>query len=169
MKRLLKSIGIIAAVTAALSGCVSKPKIPEKWYEKTLEYYSEGFSDNWKNETTDLYVAEEMKDPDNKYGYLLKDLDGDGADELLIGVIDDSDVTKFIDVFIWHSDVGAFRIFHSGDDFYLYLCDDNILREDSWYGSKTTKTRYLKYQPENNSFLVVNEGSDPRKCELTAF
>jgi len=168
MKRLFTKVILAAALAAVLSGCSGKPKVPEDWYKETLQYYTDGFADNWANEISDLYVADEMKDSSNKFGYLLKDLDGDGTNEVLIGYMDDAGETRFIDLFIWHSDKGAFRIFHCGDDYYMYLCEDNIIRMDSWYGS-ATKTEYLKYKPENNSFLKISEASNPQKCELTAF
>ena len=169
MKKITKLIAFTAAAILTVSSCGdNRPKIPEDWYKQSLQYYSDGLSNGWKNETTQLYVADEMKDPNNKYGYLLKDLDGDGSAELLIGVIDDSPETKFIDLFIWHTDVGAFRIFHSGDDYYMYLCENNIIRMDSWHGS-TPEIRYMKFNRENNSFTVLDETATPQKCELTPF
>jgi hypothetical protein len=168
MKKIIVCIFLFAAMALALTGCDNKPKIPEEWYKETLKYYSEGFADGWKAEKDTLFVADEMKDTNNRFGYLLKDLDGDGADEVLIGFMDDENETRFIDVFVWHSDIGAFRILHAGDGYYIYLCENNILRVDKWYGSKTL-TDYMKYQPGNNSFLKVNETAAPLKCGLTAF
>lgn len=168
MKKSIKFAALGAAAVMTLTSCGTNEKIPEDWYKETLKYYTDGFSDGWSTERSGLEVADEMKDPANKYGYLLKDLDGDGTVEVLIGVLDDSPETKFIDLYIWHSDIGAFRIFHSGDDYYMYLCENNIIRMDSWHGS-TPEIRYMKFNPENNSFTVLNETATPQKCELTAF
>ena len=164
MKRLIG----FSLLTLFLTGCVFRPKAPDDWYKETLQYYSEGFSGGWKNERSDLYIGDEMKDEKNKFGYLLKDLDGDGTKELLIGCMDDAAETRFTDIFIYHSDYGAFRIIHAGDGYYLYLCEDNIVREDSWYGSQT-KTSYMKYLPKNNSFLIIDKEASPKKFTLTEF
>ena len=147
-----------------LAGCSGK-RAPKDWYKETLNYYREGFASEWKNERADLFVCEEMKDSDYKFGYLLRDLDGDGTDELLIG-FNDGDVTKFTEVYIWHSRLGSFRIMASGGGYYVYLCDGDILREDYWYGSQT-KTRYLEFDSDNDSFRVVNGGGMPKMLELT--
>lgn len=117
------------------AGCVVR-HIPKDWYRETIEFYEEGLASGWANEKQNLPINDEQKDPNNKFGYLLRDLDGDGADELLIGLIDDSEETKFTDIYIWHSDIGSFRIMSAGEGYYMYLCPDNVIREDSWYGSK---------------------------------
>lgn len=167
MKNIIKITAAVAMITAVLTGCAGQ-KIPDNWYNKTLDYYSEGLSNNWANERDDLDVSEEMKDSSNKFGYYLKDLDGDGTDELLIGIIDDLDETRFIDLYIWHSDIGSFRILHAGDDYYIYLCENNIIRMDSWHGS-TPEIRYFKYDSGNNSFHVLDTESKTLKVELTPF
>ncbi|MBP5311206.1 MAG: hypothetical protein ILN61_00905 [Lachnospiraceae bacterium] len=164
-----KKISLIMICTCLilLSSCGSY-YIPPDWYDETLAYYEEGFKSGWKNEKEDLYISDELKDESIEFGYLLKDLDGDKADELLIGIIDDSDETKFTDIYIWHRDIGAFRIMSAGEGYYMYLCDSDIIREDSWYGSQT-KTNYMRYDSKDNSFLIVDGGSKPKKVELTRF
>lgn len=167
----IKKSGLVLALmisVMSLNAC-GKTRIPDKWYDATLDYYKEGFETGWKNEEPSLYISDEMKDKKNHFGYLLKDLDGDGADELLIGIIDDSTETKFTDVYIWHRDVGAFRILNGGEGYYIYLCG-GVVRVDSWYGSET-KTEYMKYDSENNSFLHItsDEPVHPGKYELTPF
>ena len=161
MKKLLSVI--LACVL--LTGC-GYPA-PKDWYKETLEYYAAGFNSDWKNERPDLFVCDEMKDKQYKFGYLLTDLDNDGTVELLIGFNEDG-VTKFTDLYIWHSDKGSFRIVGSGGGYYMYLCDDNIIREDYWYGSNT-KTNYYKYISKDNALLNVDSGSNPHECELTYF
>ncbi|MBR3269424.1 MAG: membrane lipoprotein lipid attachment site-containing protein [Oscillospiraceae bacterium] len=174
MKRNMKRMILLAVLSLAVTGCGQKktkerrPKIPADWYRETLQYYREGFDGGWKNERSDLNVSDEMKDGNNKFGYLLQDLDGDGASEVLIGLMDDSAETKIIDVFIWHSDRGAFRILHGGEGYYIYLCEQNVLRMDSWRGA-ATDTKYMKYDSKNNSFTELSEEAVPQKLELTAF
>jgi len=161
MKRILSLV--LACIF--LTGCGHFA--PKDWYKDTLKYYEEGFGSDWKTERSDLRVCDEMKDKKYKFGYLIIDLDNDGTDELLLGFNEDG-VTKFTDLYIWHSDIGAFRIVSSGYEYYMYLCDDNIIREDSWYGSNT-KTRYYKFISKDNALLNVDSGSLPRECELTYF
>ena len=50
----------------------------------------------------------------------------------------------------------------------MYLCDSNVIRVDSWYGSET-QTEYMTYNAEGDSFLVVDGGSMPQKVTLTPF
>lgn len=166
MKKII-SIIAVSSFIISLMAC-GRYFIPQDWYDQTLAYYEEGFGSGWKNERDDLRITDEMKDESIEFGYMLKDLDGDGADELLIGIIDDSDETKFTDIYIWHRDIGAFRIMSGGEGYYMYLCDSDIIREDSWYGS-ATKTQYMRYDSKDNSFLIVDGGSKPEKCELTSF
>ncbi len=149
------------------TGCVVR-HIPKDWYKETIEFYEEGFASGWANEKENLQINDEQKDPNNRFGYLLRDLDGDGADELLIGLIDDSEETKFTDIYIWHSDIGSFRIISAGEGYYVYLCPDNVIREDSWYGSKT-KINYMTYVSKDNAFLHVEAGGKPEKFELIPF
>ena len=113
MKKIISIIAVSSFIISLLA-CGSY-LIPQDWYDQTLAYYEEGFSSGWKNERDDLRITDEMKDESIEFGYMLKDLDGDGADELLIGIIDDSDETRFTDIYIWHRDIGAFRIMSGGE------------------------------------------------------
>ena len=164
---IILSATVAGFVAMLFCGCSLKT-VPDGWYKETLEYYSTGFESGWANEDPKLHISEEMKGPDNHFGYLLRDLDGDGADELLIGIIDDSEETRFTDLYIWHRDFGAFRSLNCGDGYYMYLDDDNVIRMDSWYGS-ATKTEYMIYDSDDNSFLIVDGGGKPGKYELTEF
>ncbi len=165
MKRNAVKLASLCLSVFILGGCSN---IPKDWYDATVDYYREGFSSGWANEDPKLYITDEMKDPDNKFGYLLRDLNGDGAYELLIGIIDDSEETKFTDLYIWHSDFGAFRSLNCGEGYYMYLCDGDVIRMDSWYGSQT-KIDYMEYNPEGDSFIIVDGGSNPGHFELTEF
>ena len=46
--------------------------VPDNWYEETLKYYNEGYSGDFANERSDLPFSDEMKDKNNKFGYLLR-------------------------------------------------------------------------------------------------
>ena len=97
-------------------------------------------------------------------------LDGDGIDELLIGLIDDGNVTKFTNVVVRHSDLGDYCLLSGTNGYYIYLCGSNVLRVDSWYGSQT-EMRYMQFNSKNNAFTVIDgEGKFlPMKWELTEF
>lgn len=143
---------------------------PKDWYNTAIDYYKEGYDTNWANERGDMNVSEEMKDENNKFGYLIRDLDGDGVEELLIGIIDDKPETRFTDLYIWHFDFGARRTFNAGSGYYMYLCEDNIIRYDSWRGKNTADIQYMKYNGEDNSMSVPENLSPeptPQKIELT--
>ena len=170
MKKKLVRLVLAGVMALTMSGCgmLGGSKLPKDWYKESIEYYREGFSSNWANEREDLFISDEMKDPENKFGYLLRDLNGDGVDELLIGIIDDSEETKFTDLYICHSDFGAFRSLNCGEGYYMYLCDEDVIKMDSWYGSQT-KVDYMVYDPEGDAFLIVDGGSKPGHFELTEF
>ena len=145
-------------------------KVPPKdWYDETIKYYKEGYATNWANERGDLPFSEEMKDEKNTFGYLIRDLDGDGVEELMIGLIDDKPETRFTEIYIWHFDMGARRTWSTGDGHYMYLCEDNIVRCDSWKGSEVSE--YMKYNGENNAmtYVQVSPEPTPQKIELTPF
>ena len=103
MKKVFKTVAASLIAATLVTGC-GGTYVPDGWYNQTLKYYKEGFETGWKNEDPDLYICEEMKDKKNNFGYLIKDLDGDGGEELLIGMNEGSGPTKFTDVYIWHKD-----------------------------------------------------------------
>lgn len=142
--------------------------VPDEWWSETIKYYTDGYTNDWANERSDLPVSDEMKNKDNKFGYLLRDLDGDGTEELLIGYADDEKETRFTELYIWHTDFGARRTFQCGDGYYMYLCEDNIIREDSWRGSET-EMRFMKFDGESNAMTIIEKQGTPQKVELTPF
>ena len=164
-KKSVKVFALLMAMTFILTGCGGK-KAPDEWYAELLQYYKDGFADEWKHEKDDFVILDDMKDPKNKFGYLMKDLDGDGNDELLIGIIDDSKETKFTDICIWHWDFGANRSMFTGDGYYYYICDNGLIKEECWRGSET-EIRYMKYDGAENSFPIVDTEGTPAKFELT--
>ena len=174
MKRALSTVLVVVMLLSAvplLSGCVHRPK---NWYKEVLDYYSEGVQTGWTNEKTSLnvYPSGDMKkkDPSKKFGYLLVDLDKDGVDELLIGFNDGSTATKFTDVIVYHSDLGPYKLLGGDDGYYIYLCSNNVLAVDSWYGSQTNRD-FMTWDSKTNSFPHVDgEGKYlPKKWDLKEF
>ena len=160
-----KLIMLCTGAMLLLTGCEKDPD----WHKDVLEYYRTGFSTGWRNETGKWNISDEMKSKSYTYGYLLRDLDGDGVKEFLVGIIDDAPETRFTDLYILHRDFGATRCFTTGGEgYYYYICAGDLIRNDSWYGSKT-KTEYMKYDSDNNSFPVVDVSALPEKFELTPF
>lgn len=165
-KTLMKAVAILILLPV-VTGISSCSKGPKDWYNATLEYYTEGFSSGWANEEDDMSISDEMKDPGNTFGYLLTDLNGDGIDELLIGLVEESGFTKFTDIIIWHTDLGAYRVISCGNGDYCYLCNDNVIMQDSWPGTENT-TDYMRF--DNNVFTILDEGQYyPKHVELTVF
>ena len=174
MKRALSTVLVVIMLVSALpllSGCVIKPK---NWYKEVLAYYTEGVNTGWTNENTSLnvYPSKDMKkkDPNKKFGYLLVDLDKDGVKELLIGFNDGSNATKFTDVIVYHSDLGPYKLLGGDEGYYIYLCANNVLANDSWYGVET-KRDFMVWESKSNSFPYVDgEGKYlPKKWDLTEF
>lgn len=168
MKRTALLAMPVLIIAMLVSGCTSGSKAPKDWYEETINYYKNGINTNWSGDTMKVHLSDDIKNTSNDLGYLLIDLDEDGSDELMIGMNDGSAETKFLDVYVWHSDLGAFQILTGGDGYYIYLCGNNVIRMDTWYGSET-KTEFMKFDSSNNAFLIVDEQGFPRKVELTPF
>jgi len=160
-------VTMLLSVVFGSAGCKNPNK---EWYKGALEYYGNGIKNGFGEELSNLHVAKDLKKPENKCGYLLRDLDGDGIDELLIGLIDDGIETKFTSVVVRHSDLGPYCLLSGGDGYYIYLCSNNVLRVDSWYGS-ATKKEYMQFDHKSNAFTIIDgEGKYlPMKWELTAF
>lgn len=173
MKRILSTVLsaiLLALMIPGLTGCKAKPK---DWYKETLDYYTEGVKTNWANEDKSLRlnISQDLKDYSKNRGYLLTDLDGDGVDELLIGFTDNSTSTKFTDVIVWHSDLGASKLLGGAEGYYIGLCANNVLSVDSEYGSQRERT-FMKWNSKKNAFDVISDGEGkylPMKWELTPF
>ena len=147
--------------------------VPDKWYEETVNYYTEGAASNWANERSDLTFGRVVKEKD--CGYLLYDLDGDGDDEMLVGY-QEGDITRFVSLYIWHTDFGAFRMYDSSNadpedeaEHCMFLCDGNIIRDDS-YKEYEGKERYMMFNGEENCMTLLDAtAAAPQKWELTPF
>ena len=167
MKKVITKVlaaALLLSVCIGTAGCGKKQK--NEWYKGALEYYGEGIRNGFTENDRQLNVAEDLRDKSKKCGYLLKDLDGDGVDELLLGLIENGIDTKFTSVVVRHRDFGAYCLLSAGGGNYIYLCADNVLRMDSYRGSE-----YMTWSPKTNSVSKVDgEGKYlPLKWELTAF
>lgn len=162
------SVVLLASVVFVSAGCMTKAK--KEWYKEALEYYRDGIKNGFKDELNKLIAPDELKDGKHRIGYLLRDLDGDKVDELLIGIIDDENRTKFTNVVVRHGDLGPYCLISGTNGYYTYLCADNVLMTESWYGSKTEKT-YKRWDSKKNAFTIIEgEGKYlPMKWELTEF
>lgn len=170
MKKLAASVLSVMLLMTVVFGFTGCKKAKKDWYKNCLEYYRDGIKNGFTKSYGNLHVPEELKDKNNRIGYLLRDLDGDGIEELLIGLIDDGTDTKFTNVIVRHSDLGDYNLLAGSGGYYIYLCSQNVLRVDSWYGSKT-KMEYMKFDSKSNAFTIVEgEGKYlPLKWELTEF
>jgi len=194
MKKLVILTLLMVTVCA---GCGNKNKVPKEWYKDSIAYFETAVNNGWDNADPEKYNVkesvrssayvvgadgqkrtsavtigpEEYRDSSNKFGYLLKDLDGDGAQELLVGLINDAPQTQFLDLCVWNSDFGATHVMSCGDGNYMYLCDNGMLIKESSFGG-TTRIEAMKYSSENNSFAVIENGggiSTAGKFNLTPF
>ena len=158
---------LMVLMVPGLTGC---KKAPNEWYRETLEYYRSGVNNGFSTSYRNLHVSEELKDKNNKIGYLLIDLDKDGTDELLIGLIDDGPDTKFTSVIVAHSDLGPYCLLSGSKDAHIYLCADNVLMMESVSGL-TKELKYMKWNSKSNAFDNVDgEGKYlGKKWNLTAF
>ena len=170
MKRTLATVLTVAFLLALVPGITGCKIIPKKWYEPTLSYYSDGIKNGFTEEYGNLLVPSDLKDSSVKKGYLLADLDNDGVDELLIGLIDDEDCTKFTNVIVFHTDLGPYSLLTGSSTNYIYLCYDNVIEMDG-AGERYNEPTFMKWNHKDNSFTVIDgEGKFlPMKWDLTPF
>ena len=170
MKKATAAVLLAALLVMMVPGITGCKKAPNEWYKDTLEYYKNGVNNGFTTTYRSLPVSEELKDKNNKIGYLLIDLDKDGTDELLLGLIDDGYVTKFTSVIVAHSDLGPYCLLSGSKDAYIYLCADNVLMMESVRGL-TKERKYMKWNSKSNAFNNVDgEGKYlGKKWDLTPF
>ena len=70
-KKSVKVFALLMAMTFILTGCGGK-KAPDEWYAELLQYYKDGFADEWKHEKDDFVILDDMKDPKNLIKKLFK-------------------------------------------------------------------------------------------------
>ena len=170
MKRTLATVLTAVFLLALVPGITGCKVTPKKWYEPTLEYYSTGIKNGFEQEFRNLPVPDDLKDKSKQQGYLLIDLDKDGVDELLIGLIDDGPSTKFTNVIVFHSDLGPYSLLTGSSRSYISLCYDNVIVMGDGSSSYDQPT-YMRWNHKDNAFNVIDgEGKFlPTKWELTPF
>lgn len=162
---MILTVPLLLTAVFGLSGCSATK---DEWYKDTIEYYKKSVKTGVEGTDSQLSVPAEIKGKGDLIGYLLIDLDGDGRDELLIGYNSGGGVTKFTNVIVKHSDLGPYSLLTGANGYYIYLCQDNIIRVDSWYGDDT-KIEYMKFNSRSNSFTKVDGTYDPKKWDLKKF
>lgn len=179
MKMKKRTIAVVALLTAGLtmlSGCgmrsnseaaenVAKhlSKVPANWFDDTLNYYVYGVSTNWEDDELYGDLPEEMKDPANRFGYYLADLNDDGTKELFIGYVDDEPETRFLYLYYYHPDFGV-KSWSGIEGYYLYLCDGNIIRNDWDYPGGKVQSDYMTMNKDVVDGWPIQEyESDPPK------
>ncbi len=170
MKKATAAVLLAALLVMMVPGITGCKKAPNEWYKDTLEYYRNGVNNGFTTSYRNLAVSEELKDKNYKIGYLLIDLDKDGTDELLLGLIDDGYVTKFTSVIVAHSDLGPYCLLSGSKDAHIYLCADNVLMMESVRGL-TKERKYMKWNSKSNAFNNIDgEGKYlGKKWDLTPF
>ena len=171
MRKVTSSIlilSLLASVVFGMAGC--KKSALKNWYNEPLEFYGNGIRYGFTEEPTNYTVSQILKDKSYKKGYLLQDLDGDGVDELLIGIIDDGTYTKFTSVIVYHSDLGPYCLISGGENSFIYLCAGNVLMMDDNF-INDPELKYMKFSSKDNAFTYIEgEGKYlPMKWELTEF
>ncbi len=168
------TVTFLLAMIPCVTGCNRSPVV---WYVETLAFYRKAiYEDGPEYDKDHSYnVAPELKNPNNEVGYLLKDLDGDGVEELLIGFNDGSNETKFTDVIVLYpdKDIGALKLLGGTGGSYIYLCgaDNVICMEDNFDITDTSRT-FMQYQGGNigNFSVIDGEGKYlPAAWELKSF
>ena len=81
-----------------------------------------------------------------RFGYLLSDLDGDGAEELLIGCLTGDEYTDEIvlDLYTIRDDAVS-RVFTSGERDRYYLCSDGTIANEASASAFESHFRYYTY------------------------
>lgn len=154
-----------------LAGCGGKSKPSKNWYEQTIQNYKTGFSQNWSSgkDPFNNYVCDSYLDKNITYGYIVMDLNKDGIDELLIGIVDE-DATKTVitDIIANKKDIGVYNLYNVGDYGELYILSDGRIRHDDRMTKGQVDTKYFEFT-EDCTFLSVDGGGEPMILNLTPF
>lgn len=171
MKKVTSTLLILTLLVSVVFGMTGCKKASLKgWYNDALQFYGDGIRYGFKEEPTNYVVSGVLKDKSYKKGYLLQDLDGDGVEELLIGIIDDNAYTRFTSVIVYHSDLGPYCLLSGGENAYIYLCASGVLMMDPNPPFEPDPS-YMKFDSKSNAFTMVDGQGKylPMKWELTEF
>ena len=178
MNKKYKKVGVILAFSAIIlsfTGCglgdlgkKVRNQVPKDWYAATRDIYEKEFKEGWSSDNSSVRPLEAYKDKSRKFGYYLIDLDGDGNDEFLVGYDNGTKPTVFTDLYIWHPDVGSFRILNVDDGMALYLCTDKTIKMVDGEGT-SEEIRYFKYIKEDHALENLQSGGEPMMVNLTYF
>ena len=177
MKKAITTIltaALMLAMIPCMTGCKKSPVI---WYTGTIEFFRKAIYEDGPdyNENHSFKVAPELKNPNNEVGYLVKDLDGDGVEELLVGFNDGSPYTKFTSVVVMYPDldIGAYELLSGTNGSYIYLCGaDNVICTVNTFGVTAATTTYMQYEGGTKAEFNVIDGEGkylPTTWELTPF
>lgn len=172
MRKITSTVLIFALLLTAassLTGC--KKAVLKNWYAEALDFYGNGIKNVFMEEPRNYAVSSDLKNKNNKFGYLLYDLDGDGVYELLIGIIDNSSRTKFTSIVVYNSDLGPYCSLSGSNGDYYYLCADGVIKQEIKSFRTNVPEMYFRYDSSTNSFNRIDgEGKYiPMKWELTEF
>lgn len=172
MKKATSTILIFAllmSVVYGLTGC--KKMVLKNWYAEALDYYGNGVKNGFFEEMPNYSVSRDIKDKNNRVGYLLYDLNNDGVDELFIGLIDNGSCTKFTNVVIYHFDRGPCSVFNGSNGDYIYLCASGVVKQETRSVRTNLPDVYYKYDPDDGYFTRIDGDGKylPMKWELTEF
>ncbi|MCR5804869.1 MAG: hypothetical protein K6G47_11465 [Clostridia bacterium] len=170
MRKMIMWIVTVPLLLSAIFGLTGCRPDKDEWYKEAVEYYRQGVLYGKEGNSRQLDISPEILGKGKGVGYLLHDLDGDGRAELLIGFNSAGGITKFTNVVVRHSDLGPYSLLGGSNGYYIYLCNDDVLRVDSWYGDET-KVEYMKFDSKSNSFEAVNGAGkySPKQWKLTEF
>lgn len=152
-------------------------KVPEA-YTKLLSQYSTALSEKWKAEKlmqNDLnyMLADCYGDtPFKNIGYAVKDLDGNGSVELIIGTtqnVSDNFYGKLIfDLYSLDKDGKASKIFSSGERNRYYYAGTNLFANVGSSGASDSVDTTVKLEKGKLIDLgTVTKGSDYKQIELS--
>lgn len=126
--------------------------IPPKTYGDILEKYVTAVTEGWdRTRCIDEGISFLIQNAAalDSLGYALIDLDGDGAEELII-----TDGTVICDLYTQTND-GPCHIFSSDDLIFYMLCEDNVIAQR---GSDSVVTQYYQFYRLNSTGLIWEQG-----------
>jgi len=163
-------LALLMSVVFGFAGC--RKYVLKDWYTEALNYYRDGVRSGFGlSEPENFKVSDDLKIKTNNPGYMLYDLDGDGVEELLIGLIDNSAKTKFTSIVVYHTEKGPYCMFSGGNGDYYYLCADGVIKQEITSFRTNTPELFYRFDPKSNSFTRI-EGDGkyiPLKWDLTPF